>query len=352
MDVETLRREIERLSPWYYRHDLGAISTDITPPCDHHGHREAHLPEGLAPFLAGRTVLDVACNEGGYSFQAVERGAREVHGFDVRAINVEKGSFVAKVRGIDNVHFEASSCDEWIRSSDATFDYVFLCGLLYHLPEPWRTIREYAARAREGMWVTCVLNGGPEGYTPFPERETIAASEDPDEMSQMPNSTRTLVEEFAQHGFLPLYVHENRKTEFWGACALFLRNVKPFGDLEHRPAEGPAVEDFELFVVPRHARGEADTQGVDVVIYGRRDAGAAVDGHLRVTDAGGRVLSELGPEPLELPPRASKEQETVSASHVLGLELDLPGDGAVTIEARLTDRGGSETLISRRLVLA
>ena len=40
---EAIRAEVERLAPWYYAFDLHGVRTDLTAPCDHHGHRRVTI---------------------------------------------------------------------------------------------------------------------------------------------------------------------------------------------------------------------------------------------------------------------------------------------------------------------
>ena len=247
LDKSFIESEVQRLGPWYYAFDLEGVRTDVGTPCDRHGFRkEPRLPDAAALEIAGASVLDCACNEGGYSFSAAGYGARLVQGFDVRSINVEKARFVAAVRGIENVRFETSSCDEWVQSKPDPFDYVFLCGLLYHLPDPARTIGQFSKLARRGVFLTCVLHGGDDGYTPFPEQENIAASEDPSEMSQMPNTSRTIVREFARHGFHPVHLSEQRGEYFWGGCSLFFRRLPEGMQIEEVTNVGADLFDLHV----------------------------------------------------------------------------------------------------------
>ena len=57
MDRADIEAVVRRLSPWYYRHDLDGVCTDMTPPSDHHGHRTAILPPVAESYLTGSTVL-------------------------------------------------------------------------------------------------------------------------------------------------------------------------------------------------------------------------------------------------------------------------------------------------------
>jgi len=210
VDQAEVEREVKRLAPWYYLYDLQGVRTDSTPAFDQYGHRTVNVPTWCERYFKGRSVLDVGCNEGAYSFSALDRGAAKVVGFDCREANVEKARFVARVNGRVNASFEIGSADNW--PLQPQYDIVLLCGLLYHLPKPWETIAHYCKIASQHIFVRCVLCpwAFDDGYTPWKEGETIGASEKPaEEMSQYPSSLNTLRQEFAKHGFHPIVAREH-----------------------------------------------------------------------------------------------------------------------------------------------
>jgi SAM-dependent methyltransferase len=206
MQYEQIENEIRRLAPWYYLYDLHGIRTDITAPFDDWGHRSVEIPDQVVPYLQGKTILDVGCNEGGYAFTALKRGAGSVLGIDCRPVNVEKANFVARVLGIENATFQVGSADSW--SAEHQFDIVFLCGLIYHLPEPWNAVGKFCSVARQGILVTTMLRGGFDGYSPSHESDSIGACENPAIPSMTPNTVQTVVAEFAKHKFVATFVIE------------------------------------------------------------------------------------------------------------------------------------------------
>ena len=349
MDRREIEREVRRLSPWYYLYDLDGVRTDVTPPCDRHGHRTVSLT-GSGRFLAGRTVLDVGCNEGGYSFAALDNGAARVTGIDVRPVNVEKARFVARVQGRANAEFHVASCDSWLERDPEPVDVVFLCGLLYHLVEPWKTIEQYCALAREGVFVTCVLAGGSDGYTPFPEQENIAASADPALVSQMPNTSRTIVKEFEKHGFLPRYIGESRSEHFWGGCSLFFQNCAE--GRERWSASDPAGSEVDVYLVPHRPDARArGAQKVELVLYNRGARERELAGTVRASGPDGRLLKSFGPERVSLPARVASPEARSSESVSITLDLDaLPAEGA-RVHALVND-AEDETLVASRTLLA
>ena len=177
MDVDAIEREVRRLSPWYFRFDLKGVKTDITPSIEGQGHRDVAFPAVEEGFWRGRRVLDVACNEGAFSFAALGEGAAHVDAFDVRPSNIEKGRFVAGVLGYRGVDFHVATLDGWFDAHPEPYDHVMCCGILYHLTDPAASIARVARAARESVLVTCVLFGGDElGYTPYEELHNAAAS--------------------------------------------------------------------------------------------------------------------------------------------------------------------------------
>lgn len=346
MDQHQIEEEIRRLSPWYYRFDLGGVSTSITTPCDPQGHRSVSLPERAVDLLAGRTVLDVGCNEGGYTFEALARGAAHVHGFDCRPVNIEKARFVADVLGYQNAEFSLGACDEWIETNSRTYDVVFLCGLLYHVPEPWKTIKAYCGIASRTMFITCVLAGGEDGYTDLQEEEHISSSKDA-LPSLMPNTTRTLVREFEKWGFLATQIGESRSEFFWGGCSLVLANTSHVGACRGGEHSGSESDGIEIQLVPRGPHRSP----ADIVLYNWRSEVRELDGYLTARDASGTPLFSHGPEPIRLTPRVWAADGSFSESVSFPAELP-PVFSTLTVEILLHERGASSPICGRSFVLS
>ena len=349
VDRKHIEEEVRRLAPWYYEFDLDGVSTRIAPACDHHGHRRVRLPNVARAILVGSTVLDVACNEGGYAFAALDLGAGHVTGFDAREVNIEKARFVAQVRGAANVEFHVASTDSWLERHPPMVDHVFLCGLLYHLPEPWRVVDEYCRLARKGVFVTSVLGGGEDGYTPFPEAEGIAASADPSRTSQMPNTSRTIVREFVRNGFLPMHIAENRTRQpggFWGGCSLYFRRCGVELAEAARPSEGS--DPVELQLVPRSDADEA----LDIVVYNWSEDPLEVVGELVLEDERGETLGEPRLTQFTLRPRVAEQDGSASESMFLPIRLEQARRLARVAKATVSDRGTGRVLATRRVPLS
>jgi SAM-dependent methyltransferase len=59
-----------------------------------------------------------------------------------RAANIEKAKFIGSLLGVSNVEFRQANLEHLQLASVGYFDAIFCCGLLYHLPEPWKLVSQ------------------------------------------------------------------------------------------------------------------------------------------------------------------------------------------------------------------
>jgi 2-polyprenyl-3-methyl-5-hydroxy-6-metoxy-1,4-benzoquinol methylase len=104
-------------------------------------------PEGLA----GRSVLDCACNCGGFLFWARELGAGRCHGIDVREHWIEQANFLLANRAAPSeaITFELRDVYDLPAAGLEPFDVVVFYGIFYHLPEPITGLKAAADMTRE-----------------------------------------------------------------------------------------------------------------------------------------------------------------------------------------------------------
>ncbi|HEU5433210.1 MAG TPA: methyltransferase domain-containing protein [Thermomicrobiales bacterium] len=106
--------------------------------------RDLIFPESLA----GKSVLDVGCALGYFSFEAEARGASRIVGVDVLEDRLRDAMLLKEIKGSTVEFIRRDIVAELI---DEAFDYVLLLNVIHHLKEPFRAIRHLASIARERL---------------------------------------------------------------------------------------------------------------------------------------------------------------------------------------------------------
>jgi len=102
----------------------------------------------------GGRLLDVGCAQGRSTFKVKAPGTTIV-GFDVSKRLVAQA--IERARGNPSMHFFV--CDATrMPIVDASFDYVLIYGVLYHLPKPARICREAGRVLKDGGMLFCSEN--------------------------------------------------------------------------------------------------------------------------------------------------------------------------------------------------
>ena len=159
--AEELRAQLEPLGTWMYRFDLGfGVETALHDEYLEGIHRTrwAMIKPGLEDAFAGRwpevRVLDAACNEGWFAFEAAKLGAGEVVGFDARELNIRKAEFARAQLGVNNAQFRVDNIFAVTPERYGTFDAVLCLGLMYHLEDPMGALRRLRSVTKE----VCVID--------------------------------------------------------------------------------------------------------------------------------------------------------------------------------------------------
>lgn len=101
--------------------------------------------------LTGKTVLDIGCNAGFYTFVAKLRGAASVLGVDYFQHCVDQARLIGEILNLD-VGFRQGDGEE-IDLGSTSFDVVLNTGVLYHLQNPMRYLQRMAQLTRQFMFL-------------------------------------------------------------------------------------------------------------------------------------------------------------------------------------------------------
>ncbi len=137
MTREEILAELKRLEPWFHSIELGGGITTKTEsvmgePVDHPHRPWQVIQQCLPRDMRDKSLLDVGCNAGFYSFEAKRRGAARVLGVDGQRQHIRQALFVRKVLGLD-LEFRRMNVYELDRQVIGQFDITLALGLIYHL---------------------------------------------------------------------------------------------------------------------------------------------------------------------------------------------------------------------------
>ena len=132
---EALQQRIDELGPWFHNMRLHGVQTAPWHFLgDYPEVKFASFRDAIPADLTGKTVLDIGCNAGFYSFEMKRRGAARVLGVDTDEHYLQQARFAAEVTGAD-VEFRKLAVWD-VGSLGEKFDLVIFMGVLYHLRHP------------------------------------------------------------------------------------------------------------------------------------------------------------------------------------------------------------------------
>jgi 2-polyprenyl-6-hydroxyphenyl methylase/3-demethylubiquinone-9 3-methyltransferase len=130
---------------WHARHPVDALA-------DAPWHRL--IQAGLDPSrdLAGKRLLDIGCGRGGFASWLARHPAApvDVVGCDFSPVAVEKARRFAAESGVRHVRFEVADIQRLDQFADGTFDTVFSCETIEHVPDPPLAVRQLARVLKPG----------------------------------------------------------------------------------------------------------------------------------------------------------------------------------------------------------
>ena len=173
-----IRQGIEQLGPWFYRFEFGngLETTPAIPPSvvDIFDTRLRMLSAAADAHFGGRLrdieCLDIGCHEGFYSL-AMARRVRSVVAVDARPENLNRARFVTEAMGVNNIVYRQGRVETLASDQARTFELTLFLGLLYHVEDPMRCLRQVAAVTGELCVIETQVVDEVEGYAEWGSRE-------------------------------------------------------------------------------------------------------------------------------------------------------------------------------------
>jgi len=140
---------------------LWTVHTGVIAEADVRSH---FVLEALGGSLAGKSVVDLGCLEGGFSVAFARLGAERVLGIEAREISYRRCELVRQLLGFQNLRFVHGDFKD-VLAATAPFDVVLACGVLYHVSDPVALIDQiFASCTQLALIDTHVANSD----NPFP----------------------------------------------------------------------------------------------------------------------------------------------------------------------------------------
>lgn len=160
IEKEILLEKLKKYGEWMYEFEL---MQDVTTKIISKEFQKVHETRKKMIFSKLNSTikkwndircLDIACNEGFYSFELAKKNVKEVIGFDVRKINIEKANFLKDFFQYKNISFFVEDIEKINSNNFEKFDLVFVLGLLYHVENPMLILR----KIREVTKGICIID--------------------------------------------------------------------------------------------------------------------------------------------------------------------------------------------------
>ena len=152
--LEAFRQQFDALGPWTtrfrFRGEAFGGGYEVSEDDPLMRMFIEHIP-------SARRVLELGCMEGGRTFPLARR-VGHVAGVDARREHLQRARFIERELGVSNTSFLESDLESGDLTSLGTFDAVFNVGLLYHLNDPARLLRQCAEVAPEMLLWTHVVD--------------------------------------------------------------------------------------------------------------------------------------------------------------------------------------------------
>ncbi|MDB4954401.1 MAG: Methyltransferase type 11 [Myxococcales bacterium] len=192
-----LEQRIRDLGPWFHNMDLDGIETAPEHFLgDYPRAKFARFAQLVPEDLRDKTVLDIGCNAGFYSFEMKRRGAARVVGIDSDERYLAQARLASEVLGYE---IELRNLDVYrVGALGEKFDFVLFMGVLYHLRHPLLALdRLFDHVVGEQMLFQSLLRG--------PQMVVSVELDYPFEEKQV----------FLRHGFPAMYFVEHKYASDW-----------------------------------------------------------------------------------------------------------------------------------------
>ena len=141
-------------APWVTKYDVRGVSSGGSFDAIN----DYRLDFFWRSFPKARRILELGSLEGGHTIALARRpGVEFVLGVEGREANLQRALLAQEFFEVPNIQFVQANLETVMLAEFGAFDAIYCCGLLYHLPEPWRLVEQFAGVAPGlFLWTHCV----------------------------------------------------------------------------------------------------------------------------------------------------------------------------------------------------
>jgi tRNA (mo5U34)-methyltransferase len=170
MDVKATQQKIDQIV-WYHEFDFGKGLKAKSTTADITFHRKVwqFIESNLDKVdLRGKSVLDIGCWDGYWSFYAERRGARSVLASDDRSQNWAEGNGLVLAKELleSNVEVKQDLSIYRLAQLGRKFDVILCLGIYYHLIDPFYALSQIRHCCHDNTVVVIEGDGAAAGVMP------------------------------------------------------------------------------------------------------------------------------------------------------------------------------------------
>lgn len=202
---ETLLEKINELSPWrYYFEFKDGVNTGVKEFQKHQiMFRSSLISETIQQILGeelqNSIIVDLGCNAGQFCFDLGQRGAKSVHGVDVRSDNIKRAEFLKSYYNINNVEFFTD--DVFNFKPKIGYDVVMNLGLLYHVTQPIELLKKCFQMCKKFMILESICHKEPISAYHVITEKPIYKNIEGKETIELHPTYRAVIDSLHQVGF-------------------------------------------------------------------------------------------------------------------------------------------------------
>lgn len=178
VERDDVRRRVKELEPWVNEFSFEGVRYSGGSRLDYllGQHSDDRARDFFAAFPNARKILELGALEGADTLALSRYPGVSILALEGREANLRRAELVLELHGVDNAELRLADVEAMDIATLGTFDAVLCAGLLYHVRQPWKLLRDIAQVTDQlylstHYWGSSALLEDLDGYSVKPVRE-------------------------------------------------------------------------------------------------------------------------------------------------------------------------------------